>query len=121
MKTVLIVGDSASLRLALRITLTGAGYEVIEAANGQEALQKLSVKHVHLIITDINMPNLDGIEFVRELKRQPAHRFTPVIMLTVESEQEQIKLGRDAGARAWIVKPFHPRQILLAATKLVAI
>lgn len=122
MKTILIVDDSISLRQVVKITLSGAGYEVLEACDGADALKKLdglAGKKVHLIISDVNMPNLDGISFVRELKKSTSHKYTPVIMLTTESEEGKKKQGQEAGARAWMVKPFQPAQILSAVSKLV--
>ncbi|NMG03938.1 response regulator [Azoarcus taiwanensis] len=118
-KTVLIVDDSASLRQVVSLSLKGAGYDVIEAADGRDALGKLGGQKVHLIISDVNMPNMDGITFVREVKKNPSYRFTPVIMLTTEATEEKKRLGQEAGARAWVVKPFQPQQMLAAVSKLV--
>ncbi len=118
-KTVLIVDDSASLRLVVSMALKGAGYEVIDACDGRDALAKLSGQKVHLIISDVNMPNMDGISFVREVKKHPAYKFTPVIMLTTEAAEEKKRLGQEAGARAWVVKPFQPQQMLAAVAKLI--
>lgn len=122
MKTILIVDDSVSLRQVVKIALAGEGYEVIEACDGADALRKLggmTDKRVHLIISDVNMPNLDGISFVRELKKNTQHKYTPVIMLTTESEEGKKQQGREAGARAWMLKPFQPAQILSAVSRLV--
>jgi two-component system, chemotaxis family, chemotaxis protein CheY len=118
-RTVLIVDDSASLRQVVGITLRGAGYDVIEANDGMHALSTLDGRKVHLIISDVNMPNMDGITFVRKLKTLPDYRFTPVMMLTTESEQGKKEEGKAAGARAWMVKPFQPAQMLAAVSKLV--
>ena len=118
-KTVLIVDDSASLRLVVSMALKGAGYEVIDACDGRDALAKLNGQKVHLIISDVNMPNMDGISFVREVKKNPAYKFTPVIMLTTEAAEEKKRLGQEAGARAWVVKPFQPQQMLAAVAKLI--
>ena len=121
-KTVLIVDDSASLRRVVQIALTGAGYEVIEASDGRDALAKLAKlggKKVHLIISDVNMPNMNGIEFVTLVKQDASYKFTPVIMLTTESDDEVKQAGRLAGAKAWIVKPFNPTQMLNAVSKLI--
>jgi two-component system chemotaxis response regulator CheY len=118
-KTILIVDDSASLRQVVAMALKGAGYDVIEACDGKDALGKLSGQKVHLMISDVNMPNMDGISFVREVKKNPAYRFTPVIMLTTEAAEEKKRLGQDAGAKAWVVKPFQPQQMLAAVSKLV--
>jgi two-component system, chemotaxis family, chemotaxis protein CheY len=118
-RTVLIVDDSASLRQVVGITLRGAGYEVIEASDGMHGLSQLDGRKVHLIISDVNMPNMDGITFVRTVKTMPDYRFTPVMMLTTESEQGKKEEGKAAGARAWMVKPFQPAQMLAAVSKLV--
>ena len=118
-KTVLIVDDSASLRQVVSLSLKGAGYQVIEACDGRDALGKLGGQKVHLIISDVNMPNMDGIAFVREVKKNPSYKFTPVIMLTTEAAEEKKRLGQEAGARAWVVKPFQPAQMLAAVTKLI--
>lgn len=117
-KTILIVDDSASLRQVVNLALTGAGYQVIEAADGKEALAKLNGIKVHLIISDVNMPNLDGISFVKELRKLPAYKFTPVIMLTTENQDAKKAEGQAAGAKAWMVKPFKPEQMLMAVSKL---
>jgi two-component system chemotaxis response regulator CheY len=118
-KTILIVDDSSSLRSVVGIALKGAGYDVIEAADGKDALSKLTGQKVHLIISDVNMPNMDGIAFVKEVKKLPAYKFTPVIMLTTESQEQKKKEGQEAGAKAWVVKPFQPAQMLEAVSKLV--
>lgn len=119
-KTILIVDDSASLRQVVSIALRGEGYEVLEAANGKEALAKLDGKKINLIISDVNMPVMDGITFAKEAKKLPAYRFTPIIMLTTEGSEDKKKLGQEAGAKAWIVKPFQPQQMLKAISVLIA-
>lgn len=118
-KTILVVDDSASLRQVVAIALRGAGYDVMEACDGRDALSKLNGQKVNLIISDVNMPNMDGISMVRELKKNPTYKFTPVIMLTTESQESKKKEGQEAGARAWVVKPFQPAQMLAAVAKLV--
>ena len=118
-KTVMIVDDSASLRQVVRMALSGAGYEVMEAGDGQEALDRLNGNKVHLVISDVNMPRMDGITFVRTLKQRPEYRFLPVIMLTTEAGEARKDEGRAAGAKAWMVKPFQPAQMLAAVSKLV--
>ncbi len=121
-KTILIVDDSASLRQVVAIALNGAGYEVLQAVDGRDALNKLSKlggQKVHLIVSDVNMPIMGGIEFVTEVKKNPAYKFTPVIMLTTEGNDAMKERGRAAGAKAWIVKPFNPTQMLNAVSKLV--
>ncbi len=118
-KTIMIVDDSASLRQVVGIALKSAGYEVLEGSDGRDALAKLTGQKVHLIISDVNMPNMDGITFVKSLKQMPAYKFTPVIMLTTESQEAKKQQGQAAGARAWVVKPFRPEQMLGAVQKLV--
>jgi len=118
-KRVLAVDDSKSLRQMVSFTLRGAGYEVIEAQDGKDALGRIAGRKVHLVISDVNMPNMDGIAFVTELKKSPDHKFTPVIMLTTESQEEKKLLGQAAGAKAWVVKPFKPEQMLAAVSKLI--
>ncbi len=119
-KTILIVDDSSSLRTVVKLALTRAGYDVHEAGDGVEALAKLdSVAKVNLIVSDVNMPNMDGITFVSQVKQHPRHKFTPVIMLTTEGQDAKKEQGRAAGAKAWIVKPFNPPQLLDAVSKLI--
>lgn len=118
-KTIMIVDDSASLRQVVAIALKGAGYEVLEGCDGRDALTKLDGRKIHLIISDVNMPNMDGITFLKEIKRKPEYKFTPVIMLTTESQETKKQEGQSAGAKAWVVKPFKPEQMLMAVSKLV--
>lgn len=118
-KTIMIVDDSASLRQVVAITLKGAGYDVVEACDGKDALTKLDGRKLHLIISDVNMPNMDGIALVKAVKGLPAYKFTPVIMLTTEAGEGKKAEGQAAGARAWVVKPFQPAQMLTAVSKLV--
>ncbi len=119
-KTILIVDDSSSLRTVVKIALTRAGYDVIEASDGRDGLAQLDkAGKVHLIVSDVNMPNMDGITFVTHVKAHPRHRFTPVVMLTTEGQDDKKAQGRAAGAKAWIVKPFNPPQLLDAVSKLI--
>ena len=118
-KTIMVVDDSASLRQVVSIALKGAGYDIIEASDGKDGLSKLTGQKVHLIVSDVNMPNMDGLTFVKELKAKPEYRFTPVIMLTTEAGEDKKAMGQAAGAKAWVVKPFKPDQILGAVAKLV--
>ena len=119
-KTILIVDDSSSLRMVVKIALTRAGYDVIEASDGRDGLAQLDkAGKVHLIVSDVNMPNMDGITFVTQVKAHPRHRFTPVVMLTTEGQDSKKEQGRAAGAKAWIVKPFNPPQLLDAVAKLI--
>ncbi len=119
-KTILIVDDSSSLRTVVRMALMRAGYAVLEAGDGLAALDVLSkAPKVHLIVCDVNMPRMDGITFVTQIKQHPRHRFIPVVMLTTEGEEDAKNRGRQAGAKAWMVKPFNPPQLLDAVSKLV--
>ncbi len=118
-KTIMIVDDSASLRNVVGIALKGAGYDVIEASDGRDALAKLTGQKIHLIVSDVNMPNMDGITLVKELKQLPNYKFTPIMMLTTESQPEKKQAARDAGAKAWLLKPFQPPMLLDAVAKLV--
>ena len=118
-KTILIVDDSSSLRSVVGTALKGAGYDVIEAEDGKAALEKLNGQKIHLIISDVNMPNMNGIEFLKASKQIPAYKFTPVIMLTTESAEEKKMQGQAGGAKAWMVKPFQPPQLLNAVSKLI--
>ncbi|NHZ42875.1 MULTISPECIES: response regulator [Massilia] len=118
-KTIMIVDDSSSVRQVIGITLRGAGYEVLEGCDGKDALTKLDGRKVHLIISDVNMPNMDGISFVKQVKQLANYKFTPVIMLTTESAEEKKREGQAAGAKAWVVKPFKPDVLLNAVQKLI--
>ncbi|MBP7413190.1 MULTISPECIES: response regulator [Simplicispira] len=117
-KTIMVVDDSASIRMVVGIALRRAGYEVIEAQDGKDAIGKLTGQKVHLIISDVNMPVMDGITFVKNVKQMPSYRFTPIIMLTTESDESKKREGQAAGAKAWVVKPFKPEQMLGAVQKL---
>ncbi|HEY8924686.1 MAG TPA: response regulator, partial [Polyangia bacterium] len=99
--------------------LKGAGYDVLEGCDGKDALSKMTGQKIHLIISDVNMPKLDGIGFVKAVKQLPTYKFTPIIMLTTESEEQKKREGQAAGAKAWVVKPFKPDQMLGAIEKLV--
>jgi two-component system chemotaxis response regulator CheY len=118
-KTIMVVDDSTSLRQVVGIALRKAGYDVLEACDGKDALAKLTGQKVHMIVSDVNMPNMDGITFVTHVKKHARHKFTPVIMLTTEGQDAKKEQGRAAGARAWIVKPFNPPQLLDAVSKLI--
>jgi two-component system chemotaxis response regulator CheY len=118
-KTVMVVDDSSSVRQVVSIALKGAGYDVIEASDGKDALTKLNGQKIHLMISDVNMPNMDGITLVKEMKKLANYKFTPIIMLTTESQEAKKQEGQAAGARAWVVKPFQPAQMLAAVAKLI--
>jgi two-component system chemotaxis response regulator CheY len=119
-KIILIVDDSSSMRTVVRIALEREGFQVIEAGDGREALLLLErTPKVHLIVSDVNMPNMNGFEFVTQVKLHARHKFAPVIMLTTEVDDSKKQQGRTAGAKAWIVKPFKPPQLLDAVSKLI--
>ena len=117
-KTIMIVDDSASMRRVVSIALKGAGYDVLEGVDGKDALNKLTGQKVHLIISDVNMPVMDGITFLKSVKQLPDYKFTPVIMLTTESDESKKREGQSAGARAWVVKPFQPERLVDAVQRL---
>ncbi len=118
-KTILFVEDSASVRQVMNSTLTREGYDVILACDGRDALSKLDGSKIHLIISDVNMPNMDGLSFVKQAKQLPAYKFTPIIMLTTETQEDKMNEGKAAGVKAWIVKPFQPAQLLAAVSQLI--
>ncbi len=119
MPTILAVDDSNSMRQMVAFTLKGAGYDVIEARDGVEALNIARGRAVNLVITDVNMPNMDGITLIKELRRLPNYRFTPLLMLTTESSADKKQQGKTAGATGWIVKPFNPDQLLATVKKVI--
>lgn len=119
-KTILVVDDSVSMRQMVTFTLKGAGFEVVEAGDGKEAVGKLNGgAKPNLVITDLNMPNMDGISLIKEIRGMAAHKFTPVLMLTTESADDKKKEGQAAGATGWIVKPFNPDQMLATIKKVM--
>ena len=118
MATVLIVDDSASLRTVVKMTLVNAGHIVLEAENGQKALELLDGRPVNMIISDVNMPVMGGLEFCAKAKSLQAYKYTPVLMLTTEASDEKKDIGKKAGAAGWMVKPFSPTQLLSAVNKL---
>lgn len=117
-KTIMTVDDSASVRQMVSFTLKNAGYDVVEAVDGKDALAKMN-GDVKMIITDLNMPNMDGITLIRNVRAQPAHKFIPIVMLTTESQAEKKQEGKSAGATGWIVKPFKPDQLLAVVKKVL--
>ncbi len=112
MSRILAADDSASMRQMVTFTLKGAGYEVVEAVDGVEALNIAKKESFDLVLSDVNMPNMDGIELVKNLRTLPNFKFTPILMLTTESGAEKKGAGKEAGATGWIVKPFNPDQLL---------
>lgn len=117
-KTILVVDDSASLRQVVRIALANAGYTALEAEDGKAALALLDGRSISMAICDVNMPVLNGIEFVKAVKNMPHYKFMPIMMLTTESQDAMREKGKEAGARAWMVKPFTPSQLIKAIDKL---
>jgi two-component system, chemotaxis family, chemotaxis protein CheY len=113
------VDDSASMRQMVAFTLKGAGYDVIEAGDGQEALSLAKSKKVNLVLTDVNMPKMDGIALIRALRGLPDYKFTPMLMLTTESAADKKQEGKAAGATGWLVKPFNPDQLLATIKKVL--
>jgi len=118
-KTVLAVDDSASLRQMVSVVLCGGGYQVVEAVDGVDALSKLTGQDLDLVLTDLNMPKMDGLEFTRQLRAMPQYKFVPVVLLTTESNTEKKMQGKAAGATAWIIKPFDPDQLLAVVKKVM--
>ncbi len=118
-KTILIVDDSASLRAVVSTTLIEAGYQVIQADDGMSALPLLDGRKIHLIISDIYMPQMDGLSFVAAARQLPAYKFVPMMMLTKEAADDKMLVAQQLGAKAWLVKPFIAAQLLKAVAKLL--
>jgi two-component system chemotaxis response regulator CheY len=119
MKKILAVDDSASIRQMVKFTLVKAGYEVMEAVDGKNGLDTAGRQKFDLIITDLNMPNMDGIEMITALRKLSGYGFTPILMLTTESQAEKKESGRKAGATGWIVKPFNSDQLIGVVQRLI--
>ena len=119
MKRILTVDDSASIRQMVSFTLRNAGYEVVEAVDGKDGLGKASSEKFDLIVTDLNMPNMDGTQMITAVRKLPACAFVPILMLTTESQAEKKDAARKAGATGWIVKPFNAEQVIAVIQKLV--
>ncbi|MFC5306257.1 response regulator [Azospirillum picis] len=117
-KKVMTVDDSRTMRDMVSFTLRGAGYEVIEAADGQQAMSAIATAKVDLVITDLNMPVMDGLTLIRKLRAIPAHRTLPILMLTTEADESKKAEGRSAGATGWIVKPFNPDKLVSVVQKV---
>jgi two-component system chemotaxis response regulator CheY len=118
MTCILIVDDSASMRQMVTFTLKSAGYEVEEAVDGADALKKAKNKSFNIVVTDVNMPNMDGIALIKELRTLPNYKFTPLLMLTTESTTDKKQEGKQAGATGWMIKPFNPDQLLATIKKV---
>ena len=119
MAAILAVDDSNSLRQMVAFTLKSSGFDVIEAVDGQDAIEKLGDRRVDLVLTDQNMPRMDGITLVRHLRSQPQFQLTPILILTTESSDEIKQAGRAAGATGWLVKPFDPRKLVDVIRKVL--
>lgn len=119
MASVLAVDDSASMRQMVAFTLKGAGYTVVEAVDGVDALNKAKMQKFDCVVTDVNMPNMDGITLIKELRALPNYKFIPMLMLTTESGMDKKQQGKAAGATGWIVKPFNPDQLLKTIKKVL--
>ena len=118
-KTALIVDDSISMREMVAFTLKNAGFEVIQGGNGQEGLAQLDKSSPQIVITDLNMPVMDGITFIQQVRTRAKHKFTPILMLTTESQEAKKAAAKAAGATGWIVKPFNPEQLLKTVAKVL--
>ena len=119
MHSILAVDDSASMRQMVSFTLKGAGYQVVEAVDGQDALEKAATRDFDLVLTDQNMPRMDGINLTRKLRENPKFERTPILILTTESSDEMKQVGRSAGATGWLVKPFDPAKLLEVIKKVI--
>ena len=119
MPKILTADDSASMRQMVSFTLKGAGYQVVEAVDGKDALQKAQTEKADLVLTDVNMPNMDGISLVKQLRAIPDYKFTPILLLTTESAMDKKQEGKAAGATGWLVKPFNPDQLLTTIKKVL--
>lgn len=119
MASILAVDDSTSMRQMVLFTLQQAGYEVVEASDGVEALEVANTRSFDLVITDVNMPNMDGITLIGKLRSLQDFKFTPILMLTTESSSEKKQAGKTAGATGWIVKPFDPERLLETIKKVL--
>jgi len=117
--SILTVDDSASIRVTIKIALTGAGYSVAEAENGADGIAKAKASHYDLIITDLNMPVMDGLTMIEELRKSPAHTGVPIIFLTTESDEGMKQRAKAAGATGWLTKPFDPEQLVRIAKKVL--
>lgn len=113
------VDDSASMREMIAFTLKNAGYEVVEAVDGQDALNKISGSPVQMLIADLNMPNLNGIELIKKVRALPQYKYLPIVMLTTESQEDKKQAGKAAGASGWIVKPFRGETLVTVAKKFL--
>jgi two-component system chemotaxis response regulator CheY len=119
-KLALTVDDSKTIREMVSFTLKNEGFDVIEAEDGQHAIGVLGNQEVSVIITDLNMPNMDGLELIKNLRSNPTYKFTPILMLTTEGDANKKQQGKDAGATGWIVKPFNPEKLIQVVNKVAS-
>lgn len=120
MTSVLAVDDSVSMRQLVSFTLSEAGFEVVSAVDGKDALSKAQSNQVDVVLTDVNMPNMNGIELIKELRQLPSYRFTPMLLLTTESADDKKAEGKAAGATGWLVKPFDPEQLIATINRVAS-
>jgi len=118
-KRIMAVDDSISIRQMVGFTLAREGYDVLEAVNGEDAEKKLDENDVHMMITDLNMPKMNGIDLIKKVRAKPKYRFIPIVMLTTESNEDSVLEGKAAGATGWIIKPFRPDQLVGVVKKLI--
>lgn len=118
-RLILTVDDSPSIRLMMQLTLTGEGYEVKQTTNGVEALEFARHHKADLVLTDVNMPQMDGLTLIRELRQLPAYKIVPMLVLTTESTPERKLLGKEAGATGWLVKPFTTQQLMATIARVL--
>ncbi len=118
-KTILAVDDSASIRQMVSFTLKSAGYDVVEAVDGMDGLEKAKARAINLVLTDQNMPRMDGLTLIRTLRGLPQYKATPILMLTTESSDAMKTQGRAAGATGWMVKPFDPQKLVEVVKKVI--
>lgn len=118
-KRIMTVDDSISIRQMVGFTLAREGYEILEAVNGEDAEKKLDANDVHMMITDLNMPKMNGIELIKKVRSKPKYRYIPIVMLTTESHEDSVLEGKAAGATGWIIKPFRPEQLVGVVKKLL--
>ena len=118
-KTIMTVDDSASTRLLVSFTLKKAGYQVVEAVDGKDALAKLTASRIHMILTDLNMPDMDGIELTRKVRADPSCKFIPIVLATAGCQAESKQAGKTAGVTGWLEKPFKPEQLLAVVKRVL--
>ncbi|MGE5476778.1 MAG: response regulator [Bacteroidales bacterium] len=118
-KTIMTVDDSASMRQMVRLTLAGAGYEVVEAEHGQDALNKVGAAVPHMVVTDLNMPVMDGLTLIRNLRSLASFKGVPIVFLTTESDEAKKREAKEAGATGWLTKPFKQEQLLAVVKKVL--